>query len=337
MSSDKIKNAAIILLGIGEKAAGEILKAMTPKEVRSIIEAINSLDNITEEDVITALNNFFTESNHSSGIDITSKEAIKNSLLAAVRSKGIGIGALIGGVNGDKERWLELVKGQPMKTIVDLVQDEHPQIITALVVLIFNNIGSDHGTELIKAMSRDLQKQVFRRMASIGHISKAAVDAFAAFFFQELDERENGSLITVDGLQTVANIISYLDSDTEKVIMEELIGDNKELGEKIADKMFPFSKLADLDKRSIQILLAEAKSEDLVIALKGVDEHVKEYFMQNMSSKTAEILRDEMESKGPVKIARVLDAQKNIIRLAKRLDQEEKIVLSTKNNPDVVS
>ncbi|MHB1948807.1 MAG: flagellar motor switch protein FliG [Gammaproteobacteria bacterium] len=337
MTTNKIKNAAIILLGIGEKSAGDILKAMTPKEVRAIIEAINGLDNITEEDVITALNDFFTESNHSSGIDITSKEAIKNSLLAAVRSKGIGLGTLIQGVNGDKERWLELVKGQPMKTVVDLIQDEHPQIITALVVLIFNNIGSDQGTELIKAMPRALQKQVFRRMAYIGHISKAAIDAFAAFFFQELDERENGNLITVDGLETVANIISYLDSDTEKVIMEELTGDNKELGEKILDKMFPFSRLADLDKRSIQILLSEANSEDLVIALKGVDEHIKEYFMQNMSTKSAEILRDEMESQGPVKIARVLDAQKNIIRLAKKLDQEEKIVLSNKNNPDVVT
>lgn len=332
---DRIRSAAIILLGVGEKSAAEILKTMSPKEVRSIIEAINSLDNISEDDVVKALNDFFTASNHSSGIDISSKEAIKNSLLTAMGNKGIG--AIIQGIHGDRDRWLELVKAQPMKTVVDLVQGEHPQIITALVIVIFNNIGSDEGTELVKALPKDLQSQVFRRMTSIGHISKAALDALATFFFQELDDRESNNVVTIDGLETVANIISYLDSDTEKQIMSELINEDKDLSEKIQDKMFPFSKLADLDKKSIQTLLSEVKNDDLVIALKGVDERIKEYFMQNMSTKSAEILRDEMEAKGPVKIARVLDAQKTIIRLAKKMDQEEKIVLSNKNNPDVVT
>lgn len=331
---DKIKNAAIILLGVGEKAATEVLKTMSPREVRAIIEAINSMDNITEEDVIRAINDFFIESNNSAGIDFTTKEQIKNSLLSAIGSKGGG--AMIHGVNSDKDRWLELVKEQPMETIVDLIQDEHPQVITAIVIIIFNNISSECGTKLIKAMPKEMQNQVFRRMTSIGHISKFGIEAVGHFFQTELESSEKNNIITVDGLETVANIISYLDSETEKQIMTELTNDNKELGEKIQDKIFPFQRLADLDKKSIQVLLSEVKNEDLVIALKGVDEHIKEIFLQNMSQKSAEILRDDMESKGPVKIAAVLDAQKKIIRAAKKLDQEEKIILSNKNNPDVV-
>jgi flagellar motor switch protein FliG len=331
---DKIRNAAIILLGVGEKGASEILKNMSPREVRSIIEAINSIDSVTEDDVQAAFNDFFRESSGTSGIDAASREQIKNSLLSAVSNKGIG--SIIHGINSDKDKWLELLRVQPVTSIVDMVIDEHPQVITALVIVVFNYLSSDSGTKMIKAMPKPLQNQVFRRMTGIGAMSKFAMDALSQFFEHELENSELNNTISIDGLETVANIISYLDSETEHEIMNELTSDNKVLGEKIQDKIFPFQRLAELDKKSLQYLLKEIKNEDLVVALKGVDDHVKEVFMTNMSTKSAEILRDEMDTKGPVKIAQVLDAQKRIIRTAKKLDEEEKIILSTKNNPDIV-
>ncbi|MEO8400369.1 MAG: FliG C-terminal domain-containing protein [Gammaproteobacteria bacterium] len=331
---DKIRNAAIILLGIGEKSAGEILKTMNPKEVRAIIEAINTIDNISEEDVIRALNEFFAASHSSSGIDIKSKEQMKKTILNAVGNKGLG--SLLEGISADKDQWLELVREQPMDSIVDLIQDEHPQIVTAIVIVIFNNISSESGTKLIKCLDKKLQSLVFRRMTNMGSISRYAIDALATFFEKELNDVEKNDIIAIDGLETVANIISYLDSETEHDIMTDLTSENKALGEQIQDKIFPFQRLADLDKKSLQVLLAEIKNEDLVLALKGVDETVKEVFFKNMSSKGAEILKDDMETKGPVKIAHVLDAQKTIIRIAKKLDEEEKIILSMKNNPDVI-
>lgn len=330
---DKLRNAAIILLGVGEKNAAEILKSMNPKEVRSIIEAINTIESVTEEDVIRALNEFFIETNNSSGIDMTSKEQIKNSLLTAMGSRGIS--SIIQGITNESH-WLELVRMQPVQSIVDMLQDEHPQIMTAIVIVVFNNISSETGTKLIKSFPKELQSQIFRRMTTMGSISRFAIDVLANFFSQELEDPAKNNVVSVDGLETMANIISYLDNETEREIMSELTNDNKALGEKIQDKIFPFQRLAELDKKSLQFLLNEVKNEELVIALKGVDEHVKDVFMQNMSTKAAEILRDDIESKGPVKIAHVLDAQKSIIRLAKKLDEEEKIVLTNKNNPDVV-
>lgn len=331
---NKIRNAAIILLGLGDKVASEILKNMTPKEVRAILEAINNIDNVSEADVIKALNEFFNESSNKSGIDVASKEQIKNSILLAVGSKGMG--AVIQGIDSEKDKWLDLLRSQPVTSIVDLMQEEHPQIVTALVIIIFNYLSSEHGTKLIKELPKALQNQVFKRMTAIGSMSKFGIDTFATFFEKELEDSEKNNIVTLDGLETVANIISYLDSETEHEIMNELTNDNKAIGEKIQDKIFPFQRLAELDKKSLQILLSEVKNEDLVISLKGVDEHIKQIFMQNMSTKSAEILRDEMDARGPVKLAAVLDAQKRIIRLAKKLDEEEKIILSTKNNPDVV-
>jgi flagellar motor switch protein FliG len=216
---DKIRNAAIILLGVGEKSAADIMKTMNPREVRAIIEAINNLDNITEEDVISVMNEFFTESNNSSGLDFNVKEQIKNSLMVALGGKG---GApFMHGVNSDKDHWLDLVKEQPMDSIVDMIQDEHPQVITAIVIVVFNNISSDNGTRLIKAMPKQMQNEVFKRIICIDYVSQFALDTLGKFFQIEL-ETEKNNIIVVDGLDTVANIISYLDSDTEKQIMTEL-------------------------------------------------------------------------------------------------------------------
>ena len=331
---DKLKSAAIILLGVGENNAGEILKSMTPKEVRAIIDAINDIDNVTEEDVVQALNDFFVDSNHSAGIDVAAKEQVKNSLISALGHNGIGL--VIQGSNGERAKWLELLRMQPINNIASLIQDEHPQIVTAIVVMVFNNISSDMGTRLIKEFPKTLQSQIFRRMSTMGSISRFAIDVLSQFFTEELIDSKKNNIISVEGLETVANIISFLDSQTEREIMSDLIEKDKELGEQIQDKIFPFQRLANLDKKSLQILLGEVKNEDLVLALKGVDERVKDVFFQNMSAKSVDILKDDIESKGPVKLANVLDAQKGIIRLAKKLEQEEKIILTGKNNNDVV-
>lgn len=331
---DKIRNAAIILIGLGEKNSAEILKNMSPKEVRAILEAVNTIENVTEDDVLRALNDFFRESNNNIGLDFTSKEQVKNSILMAVGNKGLG--ALIQGLDGEKDRWLELLKAQPAGVLADLIQDEHPQILTALVIIIFNYISSEFGTKVIKILPKPLQNTIFRRMSSMGAMANYGLSVLAEFFEAELDDSQEHNVITFDGLEAVANIISYLDTETEHEIMSDISNEDKTIGEQIQDKIFPFHRLAELDKKSMQVLLKEIKNEDLILALKGVDDGIKEVFFVNMSSKSAEILKDEMETKGPVKLATVLDAQKRIIRLAKKLGEEEKIILSAKNDPNVV-
>lgn len=331
---DKIRDAAIILIGLGEKCASDILKNMNPKEVRAILEAINNIDSVTDEDVSNALNRFYRESNSDSGIDIASKEQVKNSILLAVGSKGIE--TIIQGIDPEKDKWLELLRSQSMSTIIGLMQDEHPQIITAMVIVVFNYLSREQGTQLIKLLPKDLQNQIFKRMTNIGPLSKFGIDALALYFERELVNSEKNNVITLNGIEAVANIISYLDSETEHEIITALSNENKEIAEQIQNKVFSFQRLSELDKKSMQILLKEIDNEDLLLSLKGVDDTVRAVFMQNMSEKAADILKDELESKGPVKLATVLEAQKRIISIARKLDKEEKIILTSKNNPDIV-
>jgi flagellar motor switch protein FliG len=328
---DKLRNAAIIMLGMGEKCAAEVLKNMDPKEVHAIIDAINGIDNISEYDVIKALNEFFIDSNDGAGVDIVTREYIKNSLVSAVEHRKIG--ALTEGVDREKAKWLELLKWQPLESIVTIIQDEHPQIIAVIVTAILNG---EKSSRVIKSLPKELQNEVIMRMTNIGAISAFAMEALSSYIETQLENSEKYNPVSVDGIEAVANIMSYLDMETEAEIISNLSQADKLLTEKIQEKMFPFEKLAQMDGKSLQTLLKEVKSEDLVLALKGVDEFTRSTFMKNMSTKAAEILKDEMEIKGPVKLANVLDAQKRIIVLAKQMNEEEKIILSGKNDPDVV-
>lgn len=328
---DKYKQAAIIMLGMGERYAAEIMKGMEPKEVEAIIAAINEIDEVSEADVIGALNNFFKDASSSSGMDIVSKEVFKNSLSLVIESKkseSFGDGEKTG-----KAKWIDVFKMQPPDVIYSIIQDEHPQVISVLSAVI---LDGEKASQVIKRFPKEIQSMIVSRMANMSPISTFGMEAFAMLFERELRSKDKYSEITVDGIDAVANIISHLDSETEREIMEGVANINKDLSEKIIEKILPFERLVQLDKKSIQTLLSEVNNEDLVLALKGSDQHIMNFFLKNMSSKSADILRDELESKGPVKISAVQEAQKRIVQTAKKLAQEEKIVLSTKADSDIV-
>lgn len=328
---DKYKQAAIILLGMGDRYAAEILKGMDPSEVESIINAINEIGDVSEVDVVEALNSFFKDASSSTGMDIVSKEVFKNSLSLVIESKRSETYG-----DGEKEsrvRWIEIFKMQPADIIYSIIQDEHPQVIAVLSAVI---LDGEKASEVIKRFPKEMQTLIISRMASMSPISTFGMEAFSHFFEHELRNKEKYSEITVDGVDAVANIISHLDSETEREILDGISSTNQELSEKIIEKMLPFERLVQLDKRSIQTLLSEVQNDDLVLALKGADQHIINSFLKNMSSKSADILRDELESKGPVKISAVQEAQKRIVTLAKKMAAEEKIVLSTKADSDIV-
>lgn len=327
---DKIRNAAIILLGIGEKHAADILKNMSPKEIHAIIDEINKIDNVSEVEVIKALNDFFKDATGSNGVDMVTKEYLKNSLATAAE---FGILGANGDASGEgNAKWLEIIKWQPVENIVSIVRDEHPQIIAVIATI----LSSEKASKVIKALPKPLQNQVIMRITNIGAISTFAMDALTSFFETELAKTEKYNAVSVDGVEAVANIISYLDTETELDLMSSISSSNQLISEKIQEKVFPFERLAQLDSRSLQTLLKEVNNDDLVLALKGIDDFVKTTFMKNMSSKSADILKDEIESKGPVKVASVVEAQKRIILLAKKLASEEKIILSTKSDSGVI-
>ena len=229
---DKYKQAAIIMLGMGERYAAEIMKGMEPKEVEAIIAAINEIDEVSEADVITALNSFFKDASSSSGMDIVSKEVFKNSLSLVIESKkneSFGDGEKSG-----KAKWIDVFKMQPPDVIFSIIQDEHPQVISVLSAVI---LDGEKASQVIKRFPKEVQSMIVSRMANMSPISTFGMEAFAMLFEHELRSKDKYSEITVDGIDAVANIISHLDSETEREIMDGVASINKELSEKIIEKI----------------------------------------------------------------------------------------------------
>lgn len=319
---DYLKNAAIIILGVGEVCAAEILKNMSHKEVESIIDAMNKMEDVSEFEVITALNEFFNDANNTTGINISSSEYIRKTFLNAVgsdKAETIFDEAYL----SEELVGVELLKWQPLHVVIDALEEEHPQIITVALMC----LESEKSAQILKWLPNDLSKEVINRMTNLSPVSSYAMKTLSEYLQEQFTKAEKFKLITSDGVDMAANIIAYMDGRDENEIMSFLTSENKDAHQKIQDKLFPFERLIKLDSRGFQLLMAEVNNEDLVLALKGADDKLKSAFFKNMSSKTADLLREDMDSLGPKKITEITDAQKRIIEVAKKLAEEEKLIL----------
>lgn len=326
------KNAAIILLGMGENHAAEVLKILNHKEVEAIIEVMNNIDDVSEQEVIKALNEFFKETQLTSGLNTASADYIRNTLVNAMGSEKAEMLTNIDN-RPTPLKGFELIKWQPLHQIVSALQDEHPQIITVTLMC----TDSEQSAQILKLLPKAVRKEVITRMTHNNPVSQYAMNVLSNYLEEQFTKTEKFKLLTSDGINLAANIISQLDIESENEIMSSISEENQEINEKLQDKLFPFEKLAQLDGRSLQKFLSELNNDDLVLALKGADDNLKESFFKNMSSKSADMLKEDIESKGPVKLSDVLEAQRRIIAVAKKLIQEEQIFLtSTKDNNTIM-
>lgn len=328
------KNAAIILLGMGENYAAEILKILDHKEVESIIEVMNNIDDVTEHEVIKALNDFFRESQITSGLNASSENYIRNTLVSAMGSEKANLL-----IEQDKKpktttmKGLELLQLQPIHQIVAAIQDEHPQVLTVTLMC----LQSDLSAKILKCLPKSLRQDVIMRMTHSNPVSQYAMNHLSNYFEEQFAKTEKFKLLTSDGFNLAASIIAQMDVESETEILASLEKDNQDITEKLQDKLFPFEKLAQLDNRSLQTLIAELSNEDLVLALKGADEELKAVLFKSMSKKSAELLQEDLESKGPVKLGDVLAAQKRIVATAKKLSKEEKIFIASSNDKTTIA
>lgn len=326
------KDAAIILLGMGESCASEVLKILGQKEVESIIEIMNSMEDLSEHEVIQALNKFFKETHKMSGLAADSGNYIKNSLVNAIGSHKANSLMESNSLTGE-QKGIDLLQWQPLHLIEDILRDEHPQIITVVLLCMEN----DKAAQIISSLPKHVNKEVIRRMTNLGPISDSGMKILSDYLEQIFTRTEKFKVLNHDVINKAASIISFLDSDTEKEIISYLGKENKEITNKIQEKIFPFEKLAQFDNRSLQTLLSELDTNELALSLKGADESIKTAFFKNMSSKSAELMKEDIESMGPAKLKDIIQAQKNIIRQAKQLAAANKIIIpSSRKDSNVI-
>jgi flagellar motor switch protein FliG len=327
-----IQKAAILLRSLGDKEAAEVLKLMGPKDVQKIGEAMATMKNINRETLDSVLNEFHEDVGEQTELGVGNEDYLRSILISALGADKAGsiIDRILMGRNA---KGLETLKWMEPRAIAEIIRLEHPQIIA----IILSYLESDQGAAVMQSLPENMRTDVLLRIATLDGIQPSALYELDEMLEKQFSGNSDSIKSSgVGGYKTAANLLNFMDSSFEAPLMESLKQMDEEIGDRIQDLMFVFENLIDVDDRGIQSLLREVSSENLIIALKGADETVKEKILKNMSKRAAEMLRDDLEAKGPVKVSDVEAAQKEILTIARRMADSGEIDLGGSGGEEYV-
>jgi flagellar motor switch protein FliG len=331
MSDDGIRKSAILLMSIGEDEAVEVFKYLSPREVQKLGAAMAELQNVEREQVEEVLRDFREQAGVKTTIGMNSDNYIRSVLTKALgtdRATGVIDRILRGNDTGG----IEALKWMDAASIAEMIRNEHPQIIATILVHLERDQAADVLTRFVERMRND----VMLRIAALEGVQPSALSELNDVLTQLMQGASKVSKSALGGTTVAAEILNNLGTSIEASVMASLREHDAELAQQIEDQMFVFENLNDLDDRGIQLLLREVQSESLIIALKGTSNDLREKIFKNMSSRAAEMLRDDFESKGPVKLSEVEAEQREILKIVRRLADEGQIALGGKGEEGLV-
>ncbi len=315
--------AAILLLSLGEVAAAEVLKHMGAKDVQRVGAAMASLQSVTRDKVDAVLSSFAESISQQTALGVGADEYIRNMLVEALgEDKASSVVDRI--LLGRNSKGLEALKWMETRAVAELIRGEHPQIIA----IVLSYLDSDQAAEVLAFLPEATQIDVLMRIATLDGIQPGALRELDEIMERQFSGSSNLRASSVGGLKSAANIMNLVDSQLEEKLLDGIRERDEALGSGIQDLMFVFDNLLEMDDRSLQTLLREISSETLLLALKGADPRVRDKFLSNMSQRAAEMLREDMEAKGPIRVSEADTAQREILGIARRLADEGTISLS---------
>lgn len=328
---NKVDKAAILLLSLGETDAAQVLQHMGPKEVQRVGSAMAQMRNIHREQVEQVMTEFVEVVSDQTGLGVGADGYIRKMLTQALGEDKAGNlidRILLGGNTSglDSLKWME------PRAVADVIRYEHPQIQAIVVAY----LDPDQAGEVLAHFDHKVRLDIVLRVSSLNTIQPAALKELNTILEKQFSGNSNTSRTTMGGVKRAADIMNFLDSSMEGPLLDAIRELDQDLSGKIEDLMFVFDNLADVDDRGIQSLMREVSSDVLVLALKGADDAIKEKIFKNMSKRASELLRDDLEAKGPVRISEVESAQKEILTIARRMAEAGEIVLGGKGGEEMV-
>ena len=319
---EKLERASILLMALGEADAAEILKHLGPKEVQKVGLSMTQLTEVTQEQVEGVLKEFLDEVGAFTSMGFGADDYIRSMLTKALgHDKAAGLIDRI--LVGENTTGLDTLRWMEPRAVSDIIRLEHPQI-QAIVV---SYLDGDMAAEVLSNFDEKVRLDIIMRIASLEAVQPSALKELNDILERQFSGNAGSQATAMGGVKCAANIINFLDSTTATDLMDQVKETDEDIGNQIQDLMFVFDNLIDVDDRGVQALLKEVATDVLVIALKGADPDVQDKFFKNMSSRAAELLRDDLEAKGPVKVSEVEAAQKDILTIARRMADAGEIVL----------
>lgn len=319
-----VEDAAILLMSLGEEEAAAVFKHLAPKEVQKLGETIARMKSITRERMDGVLDKFGTEAQSQHVLVQDTDEYVK-----AVLRKALGedkANLLIDRIlQGSDVTGIESLKWMDASSVAELLRNEHPQIVAAILV----HLDFDQSSSVLKSFTERQRNEVLIRIATLDGIQPSALKDLNEVMSKVLAGGEKLKKASLGGVKTAAEIINLMGSSVETSALDYIREADNELAQKIMDNMFTFDDLNKLDDKGFQSLLKEVQSESLVIALKGAAPELREKVFRNMSSRAAETLREDLDSRGPVRVSEVESEQKEMLKIVRRLVDEGQIVLAS--------
>lgn len=322
MDEKGLEDAAILLMSLGEEEAAEVFKHLGPKEVQRLGETIARMKSVPRERFIAVLDKFETVAQEQNILVADTDEYVKSVLRKALGEDKANL--LIDRIlQGSDVTGIESLKWMDAQSVAELLRNEHPQIVAAIVV----HLEADQAADVLKLMSERQRNEVLVRVATLDGIQPTALKDLNDVMSKVLAGGDRMKKANLGGVKSAAEILNLLGSAIETSVLDFVRESDNDLAQKIMDNMFVFDDLVNLDDKGIQSLMKEVQTESLVIALKGAPPELREKILRNMSTRAAETLREDLESRGPVRLSEVEAEQKEMLKIVRRLSDEGQIVL----------
>lgn len=316
------QSAALLLMMLGESEASEVLKYMSTREVQSVGAAMATLNNVTREDAENILNIFITDIEDQAPFGVATEDYVRNVLTNAFGSKKADtfIDRIL---IGKDAQGLDALKWMSSTEVADIIDGEHPQIVAIVIAY----LEPEQAAEVVGLLPDEERSDVLMRVAQLNDVQQSALAEIENLIASKSSGTSGNRTEKVGGDKVAANIINALPPSKGEEILEKIKEQNEDLSIKIEEQMFVFETLLNVDDRGIQALLREISNELLVVALKGCDPAVRDKILNNMSKRAATLLREDMEARGPIRLAEVEESQKDILEVARRLAESGDINL----------
>ena len=332
MDEKGLEDAAILLMSLGEEEAAGVFKHLEPKEVQSLGETIAKLKTITKDRIESVLDRFKEEAVEMGSLVPDTDEYIKSVLRKALGDDKANL--LIDRIiQGSDITGIESLKWMDAGSVAELLRNEHPQIVAAILV----HLSPDQASSVLKCFGDRHRNEVMVRIATLDGIQPAALKDLNEVLSRVLSAGSSQMRkSSLGGVKPAAEIINLMGSSLETSVLDYIRESDGDLAQKIMDNMFTFDDLINLDDKGFQTLLKEVQTESLIIALKGGSPEIREKVFKNMSSRAAETLREDLESRGPVKLSEVEGEQKEMLKIVRRLADEGQITLASGGDDEYV-
>jgi flagellar motor switch protein FliG len=325
------QRAAILLMSLSEQDAANVLKQLDAREVQKLGVAMAEIKQITREQMTAVLDNFIGTVDGRANVASGSPDYVRRVLTQAVGKQKTDL--LLDRVSsGQTGQGIEALRWMDAKAVAQIISGEHPQI----AAIVLAHLEPEQAASVLPLLTEEMRTEVLMRIASLNEVPQSALTELDQLVEKQANVAPPSPLRRIGGARTVADILNAMERDKSGEELGKIEKADNEMHQQIKDLLFVFDNLLDVDDRGIQALLREVGSDTLAVALRGAEPEVQEKILKNMSKRAAEILKDDMEARGPVKLADVEAAQKEIVTIAQRLADEGTISLGGKGAGEFV-